>query len=159
MMMMRFDNIVTLPSGNTARDFRWESLGYGRVRVQYNYTDRRRDHQTARRYTVEFLNGKVDSIQARSANGGRVEYFKTSTITNELLEMLAEFIVNGVAESCRSEPAKVEETETEQNSTSVEDSASVTITDLMNTVRLVGIGVVINLMVTLVTLGIVWYNL
>lgn len=30
---------------------------------------------------------------------------------------------------------------------------------MMNTVRLVGMGVVINLMVTLATLGIVWYNL
>lgn len=28
---------------------------------------------------------------ARSANGGRVEYFKTSTIINELLEMHTEF--------------------------------------------------------------------
>lgn len=33
---------------------------------------------------MEFLNGKIDSIQARSANGGRVEYFKTSTILAEL---------------------------------------------------------------------------
>lgn len=90
-MIVRSSHIITLPSGNLARDFRWESLGYGRVRVQYNYTDRRRAHQTARRYTVEFLNGKVDSICARSANGGRVEYFKTSTILAELLEMLAEF--------------------------------------------------------------------
>lgn len=158
-MIVRSSHIITLPSGNLVRDFRWESLGYGRVRVQYNYTDRRRAHQTARRYTVEFLNGKIDSIQARSANGGRVEYFKTSTIINKLLEMLAEFneVVQGVAE--HHEPSKVEETETEQDSASVEDSASDTSTDLMNTVRLVGIGVVVNLMVTLATLGIVWYNL
>lgn len=93
-MIVRSSHIITLPSGNLARDFRWESLGYGRVRVQYNYTDRRRAHQTARRYTVEFLNGKIDSIQARSANGGRVEYFKTSSIINELLEMLA--VLNGL---------------------------------------------------------------
>ena len=160
-MIVRSSHIITLPSGNLARDFRWESLGYGRVRVQYNYTDRRRAHQTARRFTVEFLNGKVDSIQARSVNGGRVEYFKTSTIRAELLEMLAEFneVVHGVAESYRSEPAKVEETETEQDSASEDDTASDTSTDLMNTVRLVGIGVVVNLMVTLATLGIVWYNL
>lgn len=158
-MIVRSSHIITLPSGNTARDFRWESLGYGRVRVQYVYTDRRRAHQTARRFTVEFLNGKVDSIQARSANGGRVEYFKTSAIRAELLEMLSEFneVVQGVAD--RHEPSKVEETETEQNSASEDDTASVTSTDLMNTVRLVGIGVVVNLMVTLVTLGIVWYNL
>lgn len=157
-MIVRSSHIITLPSGNTARDFRWESLGYGRVRVQYNYTDRRRAHQTARKFTVEFLNGKVDSIQARSANGGRVEYFKTSTILAELLEMLAEFneVVHGVAESYRSEPAKVE---AEQDIVSEDDSTSVEDTDLMSTVRLVGIGVVVNLMVTLATLGIVWYNL
>lgn len=89
-MIVRSSHIITLPSGNLARDFRWESLGYGRVRVQYNYTDRRRNHKVARKFTVEFLNGKVDSIQARSANGGRVEFFKTSTIRDELLEMLNE---------------------------------------------------------------------
>lgn len=158
-MLVRSSHIITFPSGNLARDFRWESLGYGRVRVQYVYTDRRRAHQTARRFTVEFLNGKVETIQARSANGGRVEFFKSSTIINELLEMLAEFneVVQGVAE--RHEPSKVDETETEQDSASEDDTASNTSTDLMNTIRLVGIGVVVNLMVTLVTLGIVWYNL
>ena len=156
-MIVRSSHIITLSSGNLARDFRWESLGYGRVRVQYNYTDRRRAHQVARKFTVEFLNGKVETIQARSANGGRVEFFKTSSIINELLEMLAEFneVVNGVA--ARNEPAKVEAVE--QDIVSEDDSTSVEDTDLMSTVRLVGIGVVINLMVTLVTLGIVWYNL
>lgn len=160
-MIVRSSHIITLPSGNLARDFRWESLGYGRVRVQYNYTDRRRAHQTARKFTVEFLNGKVEIIQARSANGGRVEFFKGSTIINELLEMLAEFneVVQDVA-SYRSEPAKVE-APVEQDIVSeasklAEDD---TTTDLMNTVRLVGIGVVVNLMVTLATLGFVWYNL
>ena len=153
-MIVRSSHIITLPSGNLARDFRWESLGYGRVRVQYNYTDRRRAHQTARRYTVEFLNGKIDSIQARSANGGRVEYFKTSTIRAELLEMLAEFneVVNGVA--ARNEPAKVEAVEQDIVSVEQDDTS-----DLLNTLKTVGTMVAINLMVTLVTLGIVWYNL
>lgn len=151
-MIVRSSHIITLPSGNLARDFRWESLGYGRVRVQYNYTDRRRAHQTARRYTVEFLNGKLDSIQARSANGGRVEFFKSSTIINELLEMLAEFneVVNGVA--ARNEPAKVEAVEQD-------DTASNTSTDLKDTVELLRGVVMINMIITLVTLGIVWYNL
>lgn len=98
-MIVRSSHIITLPSGNLARDFRWESLGYGRFRVQYVYTDRRRAHQTARRFTVEFLNGKVETIQARSANGGRVEFFKSSAIINELLEMLSEWalpaLING----------------------------------------------------------------
>lgn len=159
-MIVLSSHIITLPSGNLARDFQWESLGYGRVRVQYNYTDRRRAHQTARRYTVEFLNGKVDSICARSANGGRVEYFKTSAITNELLEMLAEFneVVHGIAESYH-EPAKVEETETEQNSASEDDTASDTSTGLMNTLKMVGGMVMVNMIITLATLGIVWCNL
>jgi hypothetical protein len=165
-MIVRSSHIITLPSGNLARDFRWESLGYGRVRVSYNYTDRRRAHQTSRRYTVEFLNGKVDSIQARSANGGRVEFFKSSTIINELLEMLAEFneVVNGVA-ARHSEPAKVEAVEqdvgtVEQDSVSVEnDTASNTSTDLKDTVELLRGVVMINMVITLVTLGIVWYNL
>lgn len=155
-MIIRFTRTITLPSGNEACNFRFNDRGYGRVQVTYEYTDRRRNHQTARRFTVEFLNGKIDSIQARSINGGRVEYFKTSTILAELLEMLAEFneVVHGVEESYRPEPAKVEETKTEQDSASVDDTTSNT-----STVRLVGIGVVINLMVTLATLGIVWYNL
>lgn len=151
-MIVRSSHIITLPSGNLARDFRWESLGFGRVRVSYNYTDRRRAHQTSRRYTVEFLNGKLETIQARSANGGRVEFFKTSSIINELLEMLAEFneVVNGVA--ARNEPAKVE-APVEQDIVSEED------TDLLNTLKTAGTMVAINLMVTLATLGIVWYNL
>lgn len=152
-MIVRSSHIITLPSGNLARDFRWESLGFGRVRVQYNYTDRRRNHQTARRYTVEFLNGKIDSIQARSANGGRVEYFKTSTIRAELLEMLAEFdeVVHGVA--ARNEPAKVETVEQDVDTVEQDD------TDLKDTVELLRGVVLINAIITLVTLGIVWYNL
>lgn len=151
-MIVRSSHIITLPSGNLARDFRWESLGFGRVRVQYNYTDRRRNHQTARKFTVEFLNGKIETIQARSANGGRVEYFKTSSIINELLEMLAEFdeVVHGVA--ARNEPAKVE-TPVEQDTVSEEDTA------LLNTLKTVGGMVMVNILITLATLGIVWYNL
>ena len=151
-MIVRSSHIITLPSGNLARDFRWESLGYGRVRVQYNYTDRRRAHQTARKFTVEFLNGKIDSIQARSANGGRVEYFKTSTIRAELLEMLAEFneVVNGVA--ARNEPAKVDDVE--QDSASVEND-----TDLKGTVELLRGMVMVNFLIVLATLGLMWYNL
>lgn len=156
-MIVRSSHIITLPSGNLARDFRWESLGYGRVRVQYNYTDRRRAHQVARKFTVEFLNGKIETIQARSANGGRVEFFASSSIINELLEMLAEFneVVNGVA--ARNEPAKVEAVE--QDIVSEDDTASSTSTDLKDTVELLRGVVMINMIITLVTLGIVWYNL
>lgn len=152
-MIVRSSHIITLPSGNLARDFRWESLGYGRVRVQYNYTDRRRNHQVARRFTVEFLNGKVETIQARSANGGRVEFFKGSAILDELLEMLAEFneVVHGVA--ARNEPAKVETVEQDV------DTVEQDYTDLKDTVELLRGVVMINMIITLVTLGIVWYNL
>ena len=150
-MIVRSSHIITLPSGNLARDFRWESLGYGRVRVQYNYTDRRRNHQTARRFMVEFLNGRIDSIQARSANGGRVEYFKTSTIIAELLEMLAEFneVVHGVAQH-RYAPAKVEApaVDPEQKDTT-----------LLDTLKTVGGMVMVNMIITLATLGIIGYNL
>lgn len=150
-MIIRFTRIIALSSGNTARNFRFNDRGHGRVQVTYEYTDRRRNHQTARRYTVELLNGRIDSIQARSANGGRVEFFKTSTIINELLEMLAEFneIVNGVV-ARHYEPAKVEApaVESEQGDT-----------DLMNTLKTVGGMVMVNMIITLVTLGIVWYNL
>lgn len=147
-MIVRSSHIITLPSGNLARDFRWESLGYGRVRVQYNYTDRRRAHQTARKFTVEFLNGKVETIQARSANGGRVEFFKTSSIINELLEMLAEF--NEASQDVAQHRYAPAETETEQ------DSASVEGTTLLDTLKTV---VMVNVLITLATLGIVWYNL
>lgn len=151
-MIVRSSHIITLPSGNLARDFRWESLGYGRVRVQYNYTDRRRNHQVARRFTMEFLNGKVETIQARSTNGGRVEFFKTSSIINELLEMLAEFneVVNGVV-ARHSEPAKVEAVE--QGIVSEDD------TDLKGTVELLRGMVMINFLIVLATLGLMWYNL
>lgn len=158
--MMRFDNIVTLPSGNTARNFHFQSLGYGRVKATYEYTDRRRAHQVARRFTVEFLNGLVESITVSSARGGRVEYFKTSSILAELLEMLAEFneASQDVAQH-RYAPAKVEETETEQDSASEDDTASNTSTDLLDTLKMVGGMVMINILTTLATLGIVWYNL
>lgn len=66
-MMMRFENIVTLPSGNTARGFNVRDLGNGRMQVAYVYTDRRRAHQVSRHFTAEFLNGRLQSITARSA--------------------------------------------------------------------------------------------
>lgn len=150
-MIIRFTRTITLSSGNEARNFRFHSLGYGRVQATYEYTDRRRAHQVARRYTVEFLNGKIDSIIARSARGGRVECFSTSTILNELLEMLSEFleVTQDVAQH-RYAPAKVEApaVDPEQDDT-----------DLMNTLKMVGGMVMINMIITLATLGIVWYNL
>lgn len=153
-MIIRFTRTITLPSGNEVRNFRFHSLGYGRVQATYEYTDRRRNHQTARRFTVEFLNGRLESIVARSARGGRVECFSTSTILAELLEMLSEFLeASQDVTQHRYAPAKVEETETEQDSASVDD------TDLLDTLKMVGGMVMINILTTLATLGVVWYNL
>lgn len=144
--MMHFDNIVSLPSGNIACNFRFISLGYGRVKASYVYTDRRRAHQVSRHYTVEFLNGHVYSIQARSANGSRVEYFSTSTIIDELLEMLAEF--NEIA---KDDAYMIEETETEQN---VDD----TNTDITADLKFLWGVEIIHLAFTFLILLIIWYN-
>lgn len=156
-MIIRFTRTITLSSGNEARNFRFHSLGYGRVQATYEYTDRRRAHQVARRYTVEFLNGRVESIVARSARGGRVECFSTSTILAELLEMLSEFLEasQDVAQHHYA-PAKVE---AEHDSASADDTASNTSTTLLDTLKMVGGMVMINMIITLATLGIVWYNL
>lgn len=151
-MLMHFKKIITMPSGNTACGFNVRDLGNGRVRIQYVYTDRRRAHQVARRYTVEFLNGRVESIVARSARGGRVEFFSTSTIINELREMLSEFLEasQDVAQH-RYAPAKKVDVDPEQD-----DTASDTSTDPLDTILMVGGMVMINILITLVTLGIVW---
>ena len=150
-MIIRFTRTVILPSGNEARNFRFNDRGYGRVQVTYEYTDRRRNHQVARRFTVEFLNGKIETIQARSANGGRVEYFKTSTIINELLEMLSEFL-EASQDVAQHRYAKVE-APVEQGIVSEDDTA------IMDTLKIVGGMVVINILIALATLGIIGYNL
>lgn len=157
-MIVRVSKIITLPSGNTARNFKIEDCGYGRVRVQYNYTDRRRNNKVSRHFEAEFLNGKLESITARSARGGRVEYFKSSSIIDELLEMLAEFNeVSQVVAQNRYAPAKVDA----EGSVSVEASklAEDDTSGLMDTLKTVGGMVMVNILITLVTLGIVWYNL
>lgn len=153
-MIIRFTRTTALSSGNLARNFRFHSLGYGRVEATYEYTDRRRNHQTARRFTAVFMNGRLESITARSVRGGRVEAFSTSMILAELLEMLSEFLEasQDVAQH-RYANAKAE-APVEQDSVSEDDTS-----DLLDTLKTVGTMVAINLMVTLATLGIVWYNL
>lgn len=158
--MMRFDNIVSLPSGNTARNFRVHDIGNGRVRIQYSYTDRRRAHQVSRHFTAEFLNGRLQSITARSARGGRVESFSTSLIIDVLINMLAEVnraneaLSNFRKDVAEMRAAETTETPVEQDSVTVEDG-----TALLDTLKMVGGMVMINTLITLVTLGIVWYNL
>ena len=152
--MMRFDNIVTLPSGNTARNFRVNDLGNGRVRIQYVYTDRRRAHQVSRHFTAEFLNGHLDSIIARSARGGRVEVFSTSLIIDVLLDMLAEVNrANEALSNFRKDAKRVIETPVEVETNEQGD------TTLLDTLKTVGGMVMVNILITLVTLGVVWYNL
>lgn len=155
-MIIGFTRIITLPSGNTARNFRAYAISTGRVRIQYVYTDRRRAHQVSRHYTVEFLNGHLQSITARSANGSRVEFFSTSKIIDELLEMLAEF--NKAAHGAE---YTIEETETEQNVDSVavaDDTGSNAIADLKDTVKFLWGVEVIHLAFTFLILLIIWYN-
>lgn len=152
-MLMRFEKIITLPSGNTARGFNVRDLGNGRMQVTYVYTDRRRNHQVSRHFTAEFLNGHPQFITARSARGGRIERFSTSTIINELRSMLTEFLEasQDVAQH-RYAPAKVEAPEQD-------DTASDTSTDPLDTILMVGGMVMINILITIATLGIVWCNL
>lgn len=158
--MMRFDNIVSLPSGNTARNFCVRDRGHGRVQVTYVYTDRRRAHQVSRYFLAEFLNGRLESITARSARGGRVEPFSTSIIIDVLLEMLAEVnraneaLSNFRKDAAEMRAAETIETPEEQDSVAVADG-----TALLDTLKMVGGMVMINTLITLVTLGIVWYNL
>lgn len=150
-MIIRFARTIALPSGNLASNFRFHSLGYGRVQATYEYTDRRRNHQVARRFTAEFLNGRLDSIIARSARGGRVEFFKTSSIINEILEMLSEFLeVSQDVAQHRYAPAKVEAPAVDPKQ---DDTA------LLDTLKMVGGMVMVNMIITLATMGIVWYNL
>ena len=150
--MMHFDNIVSLPSGNIACNFRFISLGYGRVKASYVYTDRRRAHQVSRHYTVEFLNGHLYSIQARSANGSRVEYFSTSTIIDELLEMLNEF--NEIAQG---DAYMIEETETEQNANDTNTDITADSNAIADLKFLWGVEM-IHLAFTFLILLIIWYN-
>ena len=152
--MMRFDNIVTLPSGNTACNFCVRDRGHGRVQATYVYTDRRRAHQVSRYFLAEFLNGRLESITARSARGGRVEFFSTSTIINELLEMLAEVSkANEALSNFRKDAKRVIETPVEVETDEQDDTA------LLDTLKTVGGMVMVNILITLATLGIVWYNL
>lgn len=64
-----------LPSGNYFQNFKT----IGTTMVSFDYCDRRRGGQVARRYLITFEKDslKVVDIMAISANGGRVEHFKT----------------------------------------------------------------------------------
>lgn len=159
-MMMCFENIVTLPSGNTARGFNVCDLGNGRMQVAYVYTDRRRNHQVSRYFLAEFLNGRLQSLTARSARGGRVEFFSTSTIINELLEMLAEVSkANGALTNFRKDAKRVIETPVKDETNEQDDTDILDTASTASTLKTVGGMVMINILITLATLGIIGYNL
>lgn len=157
--MMHFEKIIVLPSGNTARGFCVCDHGHGRVQVDYVYTDRRRDHQISRHFTAEFINGRLESIIARSARGGRVETFKTSMILAELLEMVEEINrVNEALSNFRKDASEMRFAETTETPVKVETNEQDD-TDILDTLKMVGGMVMINILITLATLGIVGYNL
>lgn len=73
--------------------------------------------------------------------------------------MLAEVNrVNEALTNFRKDAAEMRAAETIETPVKVETNEQGD-TDLVNTVRLVGMGVVINMIITLATLGIVWCNL
>lgn len=151
--MMRFDNIVSLPSGNEARNFRVHDCGNGRVRIQYVYTDRRRNHKASRHFEAEFLNGRLEQIIARSARGGRVEIFHGSMVMDVLEEIVKEIArINATLSNFRKDACEIINAPAEVPEQEDTD-------DLLNTLKTVGGMVMINMIITLVTLGIVWYNL
>lgn len=147
-MIIGFTRTVTLPSGNLARNFHAYALSDGRVRIQYVYTDRRRNHQVARYYTADFMNGHVYSIQARSANGNRVEFFSTSSIIDELLEMLDYFNKASQRDAMIEETENTDDTNTDSNA----------IADLKDDIKFLWGVEGIHLVFTLAILLMIWYN-
>lgn len=140
----RLNEKITLPSGNWFTGFR---ANVETRTVVYTYHDRRRNGQVARHYTVTFKDdlSTVESVTAVSAHGGRVEHFKTVSIRDDLAIILRAAETTGVS---------VEVETDEQDSASVEGG-----TDLLDTLKTVGGMVMVNILITLATLGIVWYNL
>lgn len=152
-MMMSFDNIVSLPSGNTARNFRVHDCGYGRIHISYAYTDRRRAHQVSRYFIAEFMNGRLDKIIARSACNGRVEIFHGSMVMDVLEEIVKEVArINAALSNFRKDACEIIDAPVEYPEQEETD-------DLLNTLKVVGSMVMINILITIVTLGVVWYNL
>ena len=78
---------IVLPSGNWFSGFKADVESRT---VTYTYHDRRRNGQVARHYTVTFKAdlSTIESVTAVSANGGRVEHFKTVAIREDLASLL-----------------------------------------------------------------------
>lgn len=145
----RLNEKIVLPSGNWFTAFKADAESRT---VIYTYHDRRRNGQTARHYTVTFKAdlSTIESVTAVSAHGGRVEHFKTVSIREDLAIILRAAVREAWEQSFAEEVEDVE-----QDSASEGDTA----TDLKDTVELLRGVVMINMIITLVTLGIVWCNL
>lgn len=151
---------IALPSGNWFSGFKADAESRT---VVYTYHDRRRNGQVARHYMVTFKAdlSTIESVTAVSAHGGRVEHFKTVSIRGDLAIILRAAVREALEKSFADEVEDVEQDADtlEQDSASVDDTASNTSTALLDTLKMVGGMVMINMIVTLATLGIVWYNL
>ena len=145
----RLNEKIVLPSGNWFTAFKADAESRT---VIYTYHDRRRNGQTARHYTVTFKAdlSTIESVTAVSAHGGRVEHFKTVSIREDLAIILRAAVREAWEQSFAEEVEDVE-----QDSASEGDTA----TDLKDTVELLRGVVMIHMIITLVTLGIVWCNL
>lgn len=152
----RLNEKIVLPSGNWFSAFRADAKTHT---VIYTYHDRRRNGQVARHYTVTFKAdlSTIESVTAVSAHGGRVEHFKTVSIRDDLAIILRAAVREAWEKSFAEEVEDVEQDADtlEQDSASEGDTA----TDLKDTVELLRGVVMIHMIITLITLGIVWYNL
>lgn len=105
-----------LPSGNWFTSFVANTKTHT---VSCNYCDRRRSGQVARRYIIRFEsdNSTVRDIIAISAQGGRVEMFKSSVVRETAANILRRGLMVEFEESLEQneqavEPAKEEQTVT-----------------------------------------------
>lgn len=98
---------IALPSGNWFSGFKADAESRT---VIYTYHDRRRNGQVARHYTVTFKDdlSTVESVTAVSANGGRVEHFKTVSIRNDLAIILRAAVREALEKSFTDEVEQVE---------------------------------------------------
>lgn len=150
----RLNEKIVLPSGNWFSAFRADAESRT---VIYTYHDRRRNGQVARHYTVTFKDdlSTIESVTAVSAHGGRVEHFKTVSIRDDLAIILRAAVREAWEKSFADEVEDVEQ----DADTLEQDSASVEGTALLDTLKMVGGMVMVNILITLATLGIVGYNL
>ena len=96
-----------LPSGNFFRNFRT----IGTTMVAFDYCDRRRNGQVARRYLITFSSDslKVVDIMAVSAAEGRVEHFKTCRMLETAKGLIRKARIEALqAEKAKKESVKVE---------------------------------------------------